>query len=168
MSECMTCQSPKANLKCGVCDSTVCKSCAHFVDEESLIFMQPVPPQLLHDAYCSVCFDQTVEPIQARYRETIERAKNVNVFFKTQGKETRFIRRSEKPLKIANCPDRDETLLRLAFLAAQAGFNALIDVDISSEKVRLGGWQTSKWQGTGIPAKVDDATLARKFISAPN
>ncbi|MBX3020090.1 MAG: hypothetical protein KF799_00310 [Bdellovibrionales bacterium] len=130
--------------------------------------MKTVPAELGHDAYCSPCFEAQVVPVLEAYNQTLELAKDVNVFFRTQGKETRFIRRTEKPIQVRDCLDKDETVMRLAFMAAQAGFNALIDVDLSSEKVRNGGWQSSKWHGSAIPARVDEATLARKFISAPN
>ena len=65
----------------------------------------------------------------------MERAKNVQVFFKKQSKETRLVKRPErKPFRIEKCADEQETVMRMAFLAAQANYNALIEVDLTYEK----------------------------------
>jgi hypothetical protein len=85
------------------------------------------------------------------------RAKEVMVFFKTQSEETRLIRRVEKPFQVSDCVDRDEVIMRLAFLAAENNFNALVDVSVLSEKVRNEGYQTTKWKGTGVPVQLDPA-----------
>lgn len=83
------------------------------------------------------------------------RAENIIVFFKNQGKETRLIKRTEKPLRVTECDDREETLLRLAFLAAQNGFNGLIDVDIKAEKIFDHAYQTKNWTGIAMPVNLD-------------
>jgi uncharacterized protein YbjQ (UPF0145 family) len=44
----------------------------------------------------------------------------------------------------------------LAFLAAQKGYNAIIDVDISAKKVRSeGGYQSSNWRGTAVATNIE-------------
>jgi hypothetical protein len=50
----------------------------------------------------------------------------------------------------------------LAFLAVRAGYNTIVDVETSSEKVDLGGYQTSKWKGRGLPVKLDGYIPNRK------
>ena len=50
-------------------------------------------------------------------------------------------------LTVKDCPDRDETIMRLAFFAAQRSSNAVIQVEVTAEKVRNGAYQTSKWSG---------------------
>ena len=72
------------------------------------------------------------------------------------------MKRAAKPFRVDDCTDRDETLMRLAFLAAKADFNALLDVDIVAKKVRNFGYQTSQWQGIGVPARVDREKLERE------
>jgi hypothetical protein len=57
--------------------------------------------------------------------------------------------------------DRDEALLRLAFFAAQGNYNSLVDVELTSEKVRNGGYQTLKWRGVGVPVHVNKKRLFR-------
>ncbi len=92
----------------------------------------------------------------------MESAKNVFVYYKAQSKETRLMKRSESPLQVNACADRDETVLRLAFLAVKLGFNAIIDVDLVSKKVRDGSYKILTWNGTAVPAIVDAEKLNRQ------
>jgi hypothetical protein len=167
MAACISCQKTKAPLECRDCAQSLCKGCAQFVDEGTFTLAGETYAGLI-GTYCPTCYEAKAGPAVREYEDVVEKARNVDVFFKNQGKETRFLRRSEKPLEVRDSADRDETVLRLAYLAVQAGFNALIDVDLQSEKIRMGGWQSSKWHGRGIPVQVDPEQLKRKFISAPN
>lgn len=97
----------------------------------------------------------------ARYNEIMARARDVYVFGDDQGKESKYFSRLEPVIEVTECPDREETLLRLAFLAAQAGFNGIIDVSIKSEKVRDHAFQKLKWHGSGIPTQIDPKKLNR-------
>lgn len=161
METCCSCQKPKATLQCGLCKSAVCKNCAQFLPEGSFSFLKEIPEDLKHGTYCGPCYDSKVAPELSDYEETMERAKNIAVFFKNQSKETRLMRRAERPFKITDCADRDEALMRLAFLAAKGKYNALIDVDITSEKILSGRYQTSKWSGTGVPTTLDERRINR-------
>ena len=165
MSSCKGCHKSKAPLTCTHCEGALCKACAQFTDELTFQFAEAPPAP---GTYCPPCFDEHVGPRMAEYEDVLARAKDVNVFFRTQGKESRFIRRVEKPITVEECDDKDETVLRLAFKAASAGFNALVDVDLSSRKVIHGKWQTSKWKGTAVPAHVDPEQLKRRFAGSPN
>ena len=158
---CCTCQKPKATLQCGICVSDVCKNCAQFLDAGSFSFLKVLPKELSHTTYCMNCFDKEVAPALANYETTMAAAKEIQVFEKTQGKETRLIKRTEKPVEVLDCPDREETMLRLAFLAAALGFNAIIDADIRSEKVKVGGYQSTKWSGKALPANVSNRQLVK-------
>lgn len=82
-------------------------------------------------------------------------AKNVMVYHKGLGEETRLMSRVEKPLAIEGCADKAEATLRLAFLAAKAGFNAMVDVDVAPRKIRNAGFQTTKWHASGVPLTLD-------------
>jgi hypothetical protein len=117
--------------------------------------METVPEVLGHPVYCGACHDSEVLPLEEEYRETLERAKDVFVFFKTQRKEIPLTKRSKLQYRIEACKDRDETIFRLAFFAARDGFNAIIETEVSSRKVRNEGYQTSIWSGTAVPASVD-------------
>lgn len=132
--------------------------------------MAKVPAEISHTTYCPNCFDNTVAPALAQYNELMEQAKEVLIFSKSQTKETRLIPRKELPLKVVDCKDHDETILRLAFFAAQAGYNGLVDVHVTSEKVKNGSYQTLKWSGSGIPTYIDEKKLPkdRSFWQNPN
>ena len=150
---CSTCLKAGAGLTCGVCNIAICKNCAEFVDEEMLAYLPRPSKDLLHSAYCRPCHDEKVKPVQLQFEETLTKARDVSVYFKAQSKETRGYRRKDKAFAVDNCADRDQTVMRLAFLAAQAGFNLIIDVNLSSKKIITNGYQTSVWSGTAIPIK---------------
>jgi hypothetical protein len=100
----------------------------------------------------------------------MEAAKEILVYEKSQGKETRLIKRIAKPVSVDHCADRNETILRLAFQAALAGYNGIIDVDLKSEKVRDGSYQTTRWSGTGVPTNIESRRIVRdrSIWSNPN
>jgi hypothetical protein len=153
---CLVCQKPKANLSCGLCHSAVCKSCAQFLNEDDFAFLPEAERKFANGTYCTPCFDSEIGRELAAYDELRERAGDVTVYFKNQSKETRLFKRSKDILSVPSCADREETVLRLAFLAAQKGYNAIIDVDISAEKVRSkGGYQTSNWRGTAVATNLE-------------
>lgn len=162
-ANCSTCQLPKAVLTCECCQALQCKACIQKLKKDSFSFLNEIPVELTHRNYCGKCYDEKIVPALTSYEETMVRARNVNVFFKTQSEETRLMRRAEKPITVVNCEDKTETLLRLAFLAAQLNFNTLIDVVINSEKVRMQAYQTTKWKGSAIPLNVDEKLLNNKF-----
>jgi hypothetical protein len=167
---CTTCQKPKASLACGICHSSICKNCAQFLEEDQFSFLDEIPPELISRTFCDSCFDQRVQPLVQAYQADIEKAKEIIVFLKKQSKETHRLKRSDLVFTIEKCPDREETLLRLAFKALRAGYNAIIDVDIRADKVRSGSYQTSVWHGVGIPAHVDLSKMPkdRSFWQNPN
>jgi hypothetical protein len=151
---CATCQKPKAHFLCGVCQEAICKQCVHFLEEGSFSFLKKIPDDLNKSTYCGSCFEERVVPELKDYDHVMTLAREVSVFLKSQGKETRLIKRLEDPIRVTDCADKEEILLRLAFLTVQAGFDTLVDVEITSEKVREGGYQRSKWQASGVPARV--------------
>ena len=98
------------------------------------------------------------------YEELMEQAREVEIFFKsTQLRSIPLITRSKLTHKVVDCPDRDEAVLRLAFFAAQNGFNAMIEVDVVSEKIKnkSRSYQQLKWDAVGVAAQVDKEKLAR-------
>ncbi|MGZ3724023.1 MAG: hypothetical protein ACXVA9_13865 [Bdellovibrionales bacterium] len=167
-SECITCKNQKAPLTCGVCAAHVCKACAQFASEESVALMEVIPAHYELGAFCQDCFDQTIAPEIAVYNEVLERAEKVDIFYKTQSKESRFIRRTEKAIKVKACVDKDTAVMKLAFIAAQKGFNILVDVETDHDKIRMAGWQTSTCDGSAIPGYIDPDKLKRRFVSSPN
>lgn len=153
--ECTSCGKPKAVLQCEVCFDDICKKCDQILAADTFSFLEKIPAELTHMHYCGNCYDSIVAPELDAYQETMERAKQAFVFFTTQRKETPLIRKSREVLKVENCIDRDETILRLAFFAAQQDFNAIIQVEVNAVKLRDGAYQTSRWSGTAQPAQID-------------
>ena len=98
------------------------------------------------------------------------RAKEILIFSKVQNKETRFVNRDEERIHIAECEDREEVIMQLAFRAAERNFNGVIDIELDTRKIRNGTYQTTVWFGSGIPANVDPGKLVRdrSFSSQPN
>lgn len=160
---CSSCLKPNAPFKCGLCENIMCKKCVQFVPENTFSFLKKIPPELLLGSYCTSCFEAQVAPALDTYNEAMARAGEVFVYYKAQSKETRTFRRSEEPIRVENCDDKDETLMRLAFYTAEAGFNALIDVVLSADKIRDGRYQTSRWNGVGIPTQMDPKRANLKY-----
>lgn len=97
---------------------------------------------------------ETVAPAEVEYDRLVARAARVTVFMKKRdGEETRLYPRTEKPFRVTDCLDERETLLKLAFHAVRGGYNALVDVEIKRRQVRNHGYQSSRWEGVGIPSK---------------
>ncbi len=113
--------------------------------------MQKIPDSLRHQVYCVPCYDKDIAQSLSNYSQTLEQAKNVRIFFDHQGKETRLLKRKEKPIAVVDCADREETIMRLAFQAASREFNTLVDVHLTSKKVRNHAYQTLIWQGSAVP-----------------
>lgn len=167
---CTTCHSKKANLKCGICSETQCKYCVEFNDEDQFSFLTIIPNELQHLVYCRPCFDKVVAPELAKYLETMEKAKNILVYFKKQGKETRLFKRLADPIFVKNGKSSHDVEMRLAFQAVQLNYNAIIDVDIVGAKVRDGSYQTMSWTGSAMPTHVDQSKIIRdrSHYSNPN
>lgn len=161
MKTCVSCLQPKPNLTCGLCGADLCKHCAQFTSEETFAFLDEKPEILLHDTFCPGCYDRQIVPHIQTYNETLERAKNLVVFYKTQNKENGYIRRTKDIVRVKACRDRNEALLRLAFQAAQKNFNCLVDVELTAEKVRIRGYQKSKWHGVGNAVNADLEKIKR-------
>lgn len=159
---CSVCLKPKAPYQCGICDCTLCKKCARFIDPEDYTFYRKVPEVLTKGIYCNPCFDSQVQPEIDKFDDIMARAAEVYIFDTTQGKETRLYKRDETPLKVVHCDDEKETVMRLAFMAAQKGYNGIVDMDVSYEKIKSGAYQIMKWNGTAVPTQVDEAKINRK------
>lgn len=167
---CCICSKTKTTQTCGICKGDLCKGCTQFLDADTFSFLKTIPDNLKHTAYCGTCFNQFVAEPLNDYNSLKEKAQQILVYNKSQSKETRLVSRKEKPIAIADCPDQNEALLRLAFFAAQSGHNAIIDVNLVGKKVLIDRYQTTVWSGTAIPANVNDKSLVkdRSIWSNPN
>jgi hypothetical protein len=148
---CATCLKPNANLTCDVCSEPVCKKCVQFLSEDSFSFLEQAPACLAHKTYCQHCFAENVAPALESYNHAMEAAKNILVFEKSQAKQVRSFSKKENLIQVVDCPDHDEAILRLAFRAAKSGFDAIIETEVVSKKVRTGGYQRLVWTATARP-----------------
>lgn len=149
---CVLCTKNKTALRCDSCGDVSCKNCVHFIDEDHFEMVVLLPEELKNKTFCMNCYNQGIDEKVSRYFEVVEKAKNVNVFTKTQTKETRKIKRVEDPVKVLECDDKEEALLRLAFLAADKGFDMVIDVEMNSKKIGEGkSYKKLVWSATGVP-----------------
>ncbi len=155
-ASCCVCQKLKANLKCGLCASPVCKKCVEFVDEGSFSFFKTIPPKLSHTTYCGPCYSEFIIDEKEKYQQLIEQAKNISMFYKDQGKETRRMSRANEIFEVKDCLDREEAILRLAFFAAEKNYTTLVDVNVESKKIRQGNYQHSVWKATAVPVVLEE------------
>ena len=159
MSVCKTCRKPKAPFNCGICEDTICKNCAQFVGAEKFNFLKVVPKELCHDTYCTNCYDDKVAGPLHDYEELMDKARDIIIYGKDQTTLTRFLKRKEIPYTVDNCIDRDEVVMRMAFFAAQEGFNTLIDVVVTSKKVDEGTYKKLVWSGSAVPITIDPTSI---------
>lgn len=157
---CESCRTPDASTECEMCQNALCQDCVMRIEPGSFQYLTILPPELNHQKYCRFCFDQNVQPALDEYSEVLSRANDVAVFYHTQRKAIPLIRKSKENLIVESSPDRDETILKLAYQSAKLGFNAIIETTVTSEKVRHFGYQTSVWKGTAHPADIDSKKLA--------
>lgn len=156
---CETCRTPDATEECKLCGNALCEDCVMAPPHGTFSLMAKIPTELSYQCYCRFCYDDKIEPEAQKYEELLARAKDIFIFFKTQKREIPLIRKTKEIMKVTECSDRDETILRLAYMAAEKNFNAVIETDVNYAKVRNAGYQTTNWSGTGIAAQVDEAKL---------
>lgn len=158
---CIDCRKPKVDSTCGICGEGVCRKCRNFLAEEEFPLELVRPENLMHSYYCGGCNEQIVEPFRTDYNAALEQAKEINVIYRDSKSSFRILRKSKKLLQAGNLPDRDEAILRIAFQAAREGFNAILDVEVSSQKKREAGRQVSIWAAQGYPAAIHSHELDR-------
>lgn len=163
MQTCKTCRKPKANLNCGLCEEDVCKNCAHVLGEDYFSFFRKIPKDLTHPIYCSVCFDDKIRDSYESYNETLEKARDIIIFMKSQTKLTGHLKRKEEPYKVENCEDQDEAILKMSFWAVQDNFNALLDIQISNKKIIVGSHKKTICDATAIPILMDPDSVRSDY-----
>lgn len=148
---CQTCSAVKTAVICDRCSEHTCKRCSFFIDDTVFDYTDFLPEEIKDKVFCTSCYYQDVDAVLVDYKELLEKAKAVNVYSSIQGAETGRIKRIEKPILVQDCDDREETLLRLAFFAAQKDYDTLVDVSIKSKKVGEGAYKKLVWSGTAVP-----------------
>lgn len=146
-------------MHCKLCQGDYCKKCIEFLPQETFSFMGKIPEDLTHDQYCLTCYSSKIRPQLIDYNATMKKAKQVLILDKPRRKPLAILKKFEEPLTVIDCPDREETVLRLAFKAAELGCNSVIKANIIYKKVRNAGYQKMMWQGTGFAAEIKENRL---------
>ena len=149
----------KALLVCGLCRDLYCKKCTEFLAQDTFSFMGKIPKDLTHTHYCFGCYSRSIQPALRAYNEVMRRAKAVMILDKPRRRPLTILKKFPEPLEVVDCPDREETVLRLAFKAAELGFNSVIRANINYKKVGSSSYQKLIWHGSGIAADLDDRKL---------
>lgn len=160
---CCSCLKSQPQHQCCACKEAVCKKCVQFLSKENFAYAQKMPAELEPGTYCPNCYEQKARPAIQDYESKLAAANDVHIFFRGQGQERRamFLKRRESPLRVTDCIDQEEALMKLAYLAAETGFNALIETEVESEKIHDGSYTLLKWHGTAIPCLGDIGRLNR-------
>ncbi len=163
-TQCEICLQKKAQHSCELCEKSVCKNCKEDLDSFTFSFLTKVPAELSKSLYCLHCYDSVVGPARQEYDDKLKQAEEIYFLTKAYPGYVRVLKRHTKRVEILDCDDRRETILRMAFMAVELGFNAIIEADVKSHKARKGGYQTSRWVGSAMPANVDAAQLERASL----
>jgi len=140
----------------------MCKTHTQFVTD-TFSFLTKIPKDLTHSTYCVNCFDEKVAEPLAEYEATMEKAKEVMMFTKDQTKMTGHLKRKEDAISVVDCEDEEEVVLRLAFQAAQMGYNCILDVNIKNRKIINGSHKKVIFSATAIPITIDPKQVRESF-----
>ena len=151
-STCVLCNKNKTALRCVSCGDVSCKKCVQFIDEDHFEMISLLPEDLKNKTFCMNCYHQGVAERISHYSEVAEEAKKVDIFSKTQSKETRRIKRIEDPIQVADCEDKELALMRLAFLSVEKGYSTIVDVEVKAKKSgEAKRYKKVVWTASGIP-----------------
>jgi len=162
---CAICTTAKATAHCGLCQSLVCKSCQDELGQDAFLYQEKIPEKLTHAAYCWRCFNEHVAPELTAYEAMAEKAKNVYFLTADYKGYVRILGKHKGRISIPDCADRREIILKMAFIAAELGFNAIIQSKVESMTVpKGGGHYSSRWKASSLPALIDGVQLERSSL----
>ena len=149
MKNCTHCRNAPATLNCGICNCALCKNCEEYVDPNSFSYREKVSTDLTQGHYCHACFESHLKPEIEKYQQTLEKAHAVYIFFESKPTPRTLLKKANKGISVNKCLDKDQTFLRLGFLAAEKGYNAVTNASVERTLPR------KLWKGKGIPALID-------------
>jgi len=147
---CSACKKHMSNFKCGICQDPICKKCTQFL-EETFNFSRKIPEELTHNAYCENCYNEKVLSAIYDYNQIMDKAKEVQIYSKSQSKETSLFKRKTLPYKVEDCDDETEALMKMSFYAIEDKFNCLIDVELTKKKIIHGSYKKFTWSASAVP-----------------
>ena len=159
---CKLCQNPKNIKDCENCKASVCKNCVHFVEKENLRFLSKRPKVLEQNkVFCHDCYINFVEPELEKYQALVNLAEEMHFLSKNYKGSLPIKRKAKAPFSVKRHEDKGQAILHLKFLAAQAGYNAIVYGVIENKKIRNHAFETKEWQVTGLAVELDLAKLER-------
>jgi hypothetical protein len=168
--KCYYCDSTKGVCDCGLCQKTICKKHREHVPEGTFSFFTVVADVLTKENYCHECYEAHVLPEKVRYDDLMFKAHEAYYLSRAYRGNVRIMKKHIKRVEVNDCDDRREMILRMAFMAAELGYNAVIDAVLESNKVRIGAtknvpgkgtYQTHSWKGSALPALIDGEHLEK-------
>src|SRR3954463_15870275 len=97
---CSTCRKTGTDSSCGVCQADLCRKCRIFLGDSAFPFLPGASADLKHAYYCGACYDEKVAPVKSEYEETLERARQVNVFFRHSKSTIRQLRKADREASV--------------------------------------------------------------------
>ena len=162
MKKCEGCLVTEATHACGQCLKPLCKTCTKFVESSLFFLMAKLPEELSRGRYCSNCYEGRIQPALEKYRSIAALAKSVYIVDRPHRRSLPVTRQTNSPIKVEDCKDREESLLRLAFIAAEAGYNAVLKVKVGAKKIRNEGYQKMSWHASGFAAEINSAWFEKR------
>ncbi len=163
-NQCVICESKKGLEPCGLCGSHSCKAHVHDLGAEAFSFMTKIPKDLTARLYCPLCFDAKIAEPLARYEELLAKANDIYYLSRDYPGYVHVLRRHTRRVSVPDCDDRRETILRLAYVAAELGMNAIIESEVVARKDNKGKYKSHRWSGTAVPAIIDGEQLERTSL----
>ena len=121
--------------------------------------MWQIPKEFSHPQYCLPCYGSQIRPGISEYNQTMKRAKQVMILDKPRRRPVTVLKKLPEALLVEDCLDREEAVMRLAFKAAELGYNSVMKANISYKKVGSLTYQKLVWKGTGFAAEIDGRKL---------
>ena len=152
-SNCISCRQAKPSRPCAHCAEPVCRRCSV-------------------EMHCPICHTQHVEPKLAAREELLARAREVHFWPKSYRGHVPVLKKAKTWVEVTDCADKSEALMQIAVMAAEQGFNALVQGELVGRKVKNGedrkAYQTMHWDARGTPAQVDEEKLERNEFREDN
>ncbi len=162
--KCGVCLTAKSIKTCGLCQVHVCKKCLETPAGDAFLYLKKIPVELNHTCYCIHCWDAKVVPALADYELMAEKARNVYFLTEDYRGYVRVLRKHTKRVDIEDCDDRREIILKMAYMAAELGFNAIIQSRVESASVYINSYHSSRWKASALPAIIDGEQLERSSL----
>ena len=159
---CSFCRQPRAIEVCEVCNEFTCSKCMIRHNPESLEALTSIPIELEAVDCCPRCYDAKVQPALDAYNEVLERAKAVGYWSKAYRGHVPVLEKGRIEVAVQDGKDREDVIYKLGYLAAEQGFNGLINGVVDSKKVRDHAYSKMVWSGKALPCRVDMEKLDRE------